>query len=145
MRYSPSTGGFYPSDVFYPNLPSDLVEITSEQHALLIGGQGAGKRIVAVNGAPVLQDVAEATATLAEWRATAKVSRFQAFAALDAVGLLDDATALVTAQGGVAKLAWDNAIEFRRSSPTINGLASAMGLTDEALDALFLAAAEIEA
>lgn len=83
--------------------------------------------------------------TLAQWRATAKVSRFQAFAALDAAGLLGQATALVTAQGGVAKLAWDNAIEFRRSSPTINGLASAMGLTDEALDALFLAAAEIEA
>ena len=84
-------------------------------------------------------------AAVAVWRATAKVSRFQAFAALDAAGLLDDATALVNAQGGVAKLAWDNAIEFRRSSPTINGLASALGLTDEDLDALFLAAAGIEA
>lgn len=82
---------------------------------------------------------------LAAWRASAKVSRFQAFAALDAAGLLASATALVNAQGGVAKLAWDNAIEFRRSSPTINGLASALGLTDEALDALFLAAAGIEA
>lgn len=88
---------------------------------------------------------ADPVSELEAWRSTAKVSRFQAFAALDAAGLLDDATALVNAQGGVAKLAWDNAIEFRRSSPTINGLASALGLTDEALDALFLAAAGIEA
>jgi hypothetical protein len=83
--------------------------------------------------------------TLALWRAQAKVSRFQAFAALDAAGLLASATALVTAQGGVAKLAWDNAIEFRRNSPTINALAGALGLSATQLDDLFIAAAVIEA
>ena len=82
---------------------------------------------------------------LTAWRASAKVSRFQAFAALSAAGKLTDATAAVNAAGGVAKLAWDNAIEFRRNSPTIAGLASAVGLDDAALDALFIAAAEIEA
>lgn len=83
--------------------------------------------------------------TLATWRAQAKVSRFQAFAALAAADLLDDATAAVTAAGGVALLAWNNAIEFRRNSPTIAALAGAVGLTAEQLDALFLAASEIEA
>jgi hypothetical protein len=83
--------------------------------------------------------------TLAAWRATAKVSRFQAFAALSAAGKLTDATAAVNAAGGLAKLAWDNAIEFRRDSPTIASLAAAVGLDDAALDALFIAAAEIEA
>jgi hypothetical protein len=84
---------------------------------------------------------------LTAWRSQAKVSRFQAFAALDAAGLLTAATAKVNETGGVAKLAWDNAIEFRRNSPTINQLAGPSGLniTAEQLDALFLAAAEIEA
>ena len=83
--------------------------------------------------------------TLAAWRATAKVSRFQAFAALSAAGKLTAATTAVNAAGGLAKLAWDNAIEFRRDSPTIASLAAAVGLDDAALDALFIAAAEIVA
>ena len=82
---------------------------------------------------------------LIAWRASAKASRFQAFAALSAAGKLTDATAAVNAAGGVAKLAWDNAIEFRRNSPTIAALASAVGLDAAALDALFIAAAQIEA
>ncbi len=88
---------------------------------------------------------APAADTLEAWRGRAKVSRFQAFAALQAAGLLDDATALVAQQGGVALLAWQNAIEFRRNSPTINSLAGALGLTAEQLDALFISAAQIEA
>jgi hypothetical protein len=66
-------------------------------------------------------------------------------AALSAAGKLTAATAAVNAAGGLAKLAWDNAIEFRRDSPTIAGLAEAVGLDDAAVDALFIAAAEIEA
>ncbi len=92
--------------------------------------------------APPLDDPAQA---LTKWRARARVSRFQAFAALEAAGLLSAATALVQAQGGVALLAWNNAIEFRRNSPTINTLAGALGLTAEQLDALFISAAQIEA
>jgi hypothetical protein len=84
-------------------------------------------------------------AALIAWRATAKVSRFQAFAALYAAGFLDDATAAVTQAGGVALLAWENAIEFRRNSPTIAALAGAIGLDDAALDTLFTAAAGIDA
>jgi hypothetical protein len=87
----------------------------------------------------------DAATQLARWRARARVSRFQAFAALDAAGLLDEATAAVTAAGGKALLAWNNAIEFRRNSPTINALFGQLNLTPEQLDALFIAAAEIDA
>lgn len=82
---------------------------------------------------------------LTAWRARAKVSAFQALAALEAAGLLASATALVEAQGGVTKLAWDRAVEFRRNSPTINALAGALGLSATQLDDLFIAAAVIEA
>lgn len=73
------------------------------------------------------------------------VSRFQAQAALYQAGLLEQAEAAVLAAGPLAKLAWDNAQEFRRTSPTINGLAAALGLSSEQIDALFIAAAQIEA
>ena len=82
---------------------------------------------------------------LAAWRATAEVSRFQAFAALYADGKLDDAEAAVAAAGGLTVIAWQNAQVFKRSSPMMNTLAPALGLDDEALDDLFLAAALIEA
>ena len=82
---------------------------------------------------------------IAAWRATAEVSRFQAFAALYADGKLEDAEAAVAAAGGLTVIAWQNAQVFKRSSPMMNTLAPALGLDDEALDDLFLAAAQIEA
>ena len=82
---------------------------------------------------------------LAAWRATAEVSRFQAFAALHLAGKLDDATAAAEAEGGLTLLAWQNAQVFKRTSPMMNALAPAIDLDDAALDELFLAAAEITA
>lgn len=73
------------------------------------------------------------------------VSRFQARAALLQAGLLAQAEAAVAQSGPLALLAWQDAQEFRRNSPTINSLASAIGLTPEQIDALFIAAAQIEA
>jgi len=82
---------------------------------------------------------------LAEWRATTKVSRFQARAALFAAGKLVAAEQAVAAIGGVAAIAWADAIEFRRNSPTIIALAGSIGLTETDLDDLFTAAAQITA
>ena len=82
---------------------------------------------------------------LEAWRATAEVSRFQALAALHLAGKLDDATAAAEAEGGLVLLAWQNAQVFKRTSPMMNALAPALGLDDEALDDLFIAAALIEA
>jgi hypothetical protein len=57
MRFSKTTGGFYPSDVQYASLPDDLVEVTDDDYQALLEGQTAGKRIVAdESGRPVLQD-----------------------------------------------------------------------------------------
>ena len=46
MRYAASTNGFYPEDTDYPNLPSDVIEITDEMYALIMLGQLDGKFIV---------------------------------------------------------------------------------------------------
>lgn len=95
-----------------------------------------------LEAAPAAPTPAEA---LAAERAGMVVSAFQAKAALLNAGLLDDAEAVVTAAGGVALLAWREAIEFRRLSPTIISLAGQLGLSDAQLDDLFRAARQITA
>lgn len=70
------------------------------------------------------------------------VSRFQARAALHLAGLLDQVEALMSdpQTDKLARLAWSDAIEFRRDSPTLVAMAAALSLTDEQLDQLFITA-----
>jgi hypothetical protein len=73
------------------------------------------------------------------------VSRFQAKAALLNAGLLDQVEAIVAdpATSAMTKLAWADAVEFDRNSPTIIELSHELGLTDSEIDDLFIAAAQI--
>jgi hypothetical protein len=75
------------------------------------------------------------------------VTRFQARAALHLAGLLEQVEALMAHPDTpmLAKLAWADAMEFKRTSPTIASLASTLGLSDAALDDLFTVAAGIDA
>lgn len=75
------------------------------------------------------------------------VTRFQAFAALHLAGHLPAVEAIMAAPETpvLAKLAWANALSFERTSPTLLMLAGAIGMTSQDLDALFTAAAGIEA
>lgn len=57
MFYSKSTGGFYSRKIHGDKIPADAVEITPEQHAVLLQGQSEGKLIVAdENSHPILVD-----------------------------------------------------------------------------------------
>jgi hypothetical protein len=78
-------------------------------------------------------------------RSAMKVSRMQARIALLQAGLLDDVEAAVAAGPRAMQIAWADASEFHRTSPTITALASALSLTDEAVDGLFAAATTITA
>lgn len=75
------------------------------------------------------------------------VSRFQARAALHLAGLLDTVEAIMASPTTpvLAKLAWADAQEFKRNSPSLLGIAGALALTDTQLDDLFTTAAGIEA
>jgi hypothetical protein len=84
-------------------------------------------------------------ATIEERRAAMVCSRFQARAALALAGLLDQAEAIVAQGDVIARLAWADAQEFRRTSPTILAMAGALGLAEEQIDALFEQAAAISA
>ena len=73
------------------------------------------------------------------------VTRLQARLALRRVGLFDQAQALIDASSDVElKDAWNEALEFKRTSPTLVALGQALGLTDEQLDNLFTTAKGIE-
>lgn len=77
----------------------------------------------------------------------ATVSRFQAKAALLQAGLLDSVEAMMVSEStpALARIAWREAQEFRRTSPTVLAMAQALNLTDPQMDALFVSAAAIVA
>lgn len=57
LFYSPSTSGFYDSELHGDNVPKDAVEITQERHQELLQGQREGKIIAAdKRGNPVLKN-----------------------------------------------------------------------------------------
>jgi len=72
-------------------------------------------------------------------------SRFQAMVALMDAGLLSQINVALADAGPLAQLAWAEATEFRRNSPTIAGLSAGLGLTDTQVDDLFRAAMVIHA
>lgn len=77
-------------------------------------------------------------------------SRLQAKAALLQMGLLDQVEALMVGMDPMTRLAWTEAVEFRRSSPLLNGLAPYLAwpdgtaLSELDLDELFNLAQTIE-
>lgn len=75
------------------------------------------------------------------------VSRFQARAALHLAGLLEAVEAAMAhpAMDPIIRLAWTDAREFRRSSPSIAAMAAQFGWSEAQLDQLFLTARGIEA
>ena len=140
LHYSASTRGFY-DDAIHGTLPADATPITAQAHANLLAAQSAGKVIEPdASGLPVAVDPPPPGPPQV-------VSRFQARAALHLAGLLTAVEALMTdpATDMLARLAWTDAQEFRRTSPTLLAMASALSLTDEQLDQLFVTAAGIEA
>ncbi len=105
-------------------LPAGCVEITEQELAQIIASRLAPQITVPQS-----------------------VTRFQALAALHISGNLAAVQAIMAAPETpvLAKLAWDNALSFERSSPLLDGLAGTLGLTSQDLDELFTTAAGIEA
>lgn len=75
------------------------------------------------------------------------VSRFQARAALYQAGYLETVESIMAMPETpmLAKLAWQDAQEFRRDSTTVATMASALSLTGDQVDDLFVAASQIVA
>ena len=72
-----------------------------------------------------------------------RVTPYQARVALLQAGLLPQVEAMVTQAGGAVLIAWEYATVIERGSPFIAQLVGGLGLTDEQVDALFVAAAGV--
>lgn len=75
------------------------------------------------------------------------VSRFQALAALSAGGYLPLIRTYIATLGedDITRLAFENATEWDRSSPTLAALAQMLSLSESDIDGLFVAASAIQA
>ena len=74
------------------------------------------------------------------------VDPIQAREAIRRAGLSSAVEAYINdpATDPLVKSAWEYALSFKRTSPTILAVAEAMGWSDAVLDALFIAASQIE-
>ena len=75
------------------------------------------------------------------------VTRFQALAVLAAGGYLDTVRTYIATLGedDITRLAWENAADWERTSPTLNALAQMLNLTSTEVDDLFVAASQVSA
>lgn len=73
------------------------------------------------------------------------VTRFQARAALQLAGLLDDAEAAIAQAHPLSRIAWEHANVYRRDSPTLISIGQQLGLSESGMDELFKTAASITA
>lgn len=75
------------------------------------------------------------------------VSRFQARAALHLAGLLSQVETMMSdpATDPIARIAWTDAQEFRRTSPTVQMMGALLALSDAQIDDLFVSASGVEA
>lgn len=72
------------------------------------------------------------------------ISRFQARVALRNAGMLTQVENVVAASDELTQMAWADTVQWNRDSPTINALATQIGLTQPQIDTLFEAASKIE-
>lgn len=73
-----------------------------------------------------------------------EVTRAQGKLALLNAGLLANAQAAATTAGQAAEIAFNDALTYERTSPTLNALATALGLSNGDLDSLFIAASKLK-
>jgi hypothetical protein len=71
------------------------------------------------------------------------VSIREACQALEEAGMLDDIEAAIAAAPRTVQIDWQRATSVDRNWPTLLAIQSAMGLTDEQIDALFIRASQL--
>lgn len=140
MHYSSTTNGFYTPEIHGGGMPADAFAISDAVYIALLEAQALGKRIVPdADGNPIAVDQPAGPLTVPN-----TVSMRQARLALLAAGLLQTVTdavaAIPGATGDAARIEWEYAQVVERGSPLVETLSSALGLTDDQLDALFAAA-----
>ena len=117
--------------MIYENTPENLAAAIAEYGESALWVDGAVIRVIEQQPINVPQSI----------------TRFQARAALYSAELLQAVENIMSDPETpmLAKLAWRDAAEFRRDSPTVASAAESLGLSSAQLDLLFISAAAIVA
>ena len=128
-----------------PVLEGAQPTITENQYVRYVGVTQDKKKNWVKNYEAVDYTPEENEARKVSRRASMVVSPLQAKVALLNEGLLDDVEGVINDANTspVVKLAWNNATEFRRTSPLIDELSITLNLTPEQVDGLFANAASV--
>ena len=122
-------------------------DLTEFGYLPLVDAPVAPSGHTAQRGNPELVDGAWRYAYTYSLNVPQAVTMRQARLALLAAGKLTTANAAIAAmpgtEGDAARIEWEYAHEVRRDAALVAGMASVLGLADEQLDGLFIAAAAI--
>lgn len=130
--------------MIYKYMSAEIIMATRKDGTALVIEPGQYGWDEAVANAPMYEAPTPPDPIIAE-RDAMMCSRFQAMVALMDAGLLADVQIAIGGAGPLAQLAWAEATEFHRNSPTIAAIASGLGLTDLQTDDLFRASMAITA
>jgi len=127
-------------------LLAQILALTAERDAAVTARDVAEQaRDAAVSERDALQAQIDATSAAVDGDGVPlSVTAYQARVALMRSGMLDAADAFVAAADGEIAIAWEYATVFQRRSTFILGAQTALGLTDDQVDDLFLVAASVE-
>lgn len=150
MKYSPSNNTFYAEEheEYYVSTgfwPDDLIDISQDEYESVMASHYSGKKIKpSADGRPITVDpdpspiVAPSQVTKAQGKA-ALISAGLWQGVLDYVASIEDET-----EKALAELAIHDTTHWQRTSTFLNSAVTALGLTQEQLDELFIAASKIE-
>jgi len=139
VQWTPDSKGPYPVAISGEN-GIDLIDIfPSLNSAALIASANAQAAL-----SQALARIEELEAYVPPTSTVLSVSRMQSILALHDADLLSSVEQIIAQADPRTQLAWNTATEFSRTSPTIAALWQALGKTSEELDALFVAAKQIE-
>jgi len=138
MFYSKSTGGFYITEIHGKNIPSDAVEITLEEHEILMSGQSKGYPIISgEDGYPDLGPKIKYVEVIPS------ISPRQIRQALTAAGLREAVEAGVATGSPDLKDWWEFSDSFERLHPEVIAFGVALKKSDKELNDLWALGASL--
>lgn len=137
MKFSKSTGCFYPDEIDYITMPDDVIEVSMSDFSSAMARR-PDENIQVSNGRITIVASAALKNTT-----PAVVTMRQAQLALLAAGLLDKINESIAKAPRAVQITWSTASTVERTNPLIASLQPALGLTDAQIDALFAQAANL--
>lgn len=150
IKFSVSKQAFYDDSLEYADLPKDLVEVTSEQHYLLLEKINSGCIVFSDltvspprpdqfhtwNGTAWIDPRTDAEKRAAYLASMPELTKRQFNLYLYDAGLKDEVDTLLSANPR-AKVEFDSTDKVIRTSPTVEAMIALLGWTDEQVDQMW--------